>query len=331
MVSIPLWFLRNLPLTKPSRNTKQTCFHTTMVLTQQKRSKNLHRWRLCVSIPLWFLRNRHGTYCRPTRQFGRFHTTMVLTQRTPPKPQGRRRQITFPYHYGSHATAHTGAPAWRPLQFPYHYGSHATGTATHAEPLNCSRFHTTMVLTQRIFSRLEVDNPLLWKVSIPLWFLRNSPFPCPQNLKYWFPYHYGSYATKEVKGNENAVFSFHTTMVLTQQIDEITKSNTTFLSFHTTMVLTQRKFVWWNGNVVMKVSIPLWFLRNGTITSHKYIQFPKFPYHYGSYATDECSQDMEVTIKFPYHYGSYATINLFCFRVCSYCFHTTMVLTQRWR
>ena len=46
----------------------------------------------------------------------------------------------------------------------------------------------------------------------------------------------------------------------------------------------------------------------GTITSHKYIQFPKFPYHYGSYATSKT--DLETPQ--PTHR-----------------FHTTMVLTQR--
>jgi len=142
---------------------------------------------------------------------------MVLTQRrSRPRARGKRK-VSIPLWFLRNPCLIRLIPYF-PRMFPYHYGSYAT-------------------------SRLEVDNPLLWKVSIPLWFLRNSPFPCPQNLKYWFPYHYGSYATKEVKGNENAVFSFHTTMVLTQQIDEITKSNTTFLSFHTTMVLTQRKFV----------------------------------------------------------------------------------------
>ena len=33
----------------------------------------------------------------------------------------------------------------------------------------------------------------------------------------------------------------------------------------------------------------------------------KFPYHYGSYATQYQMESVYITLKFPYHYGSYAT------------------------
>ena len=144
------------------------CFHTTMVLTQ--RAHEQQSWIVCigVSIPLWFSRNDDG------RAFG------IVFQ-------------WFPYHYGSHATKVRIQGFALRDGFPYHYGSHATVIMAR-EYVFDSRFHTTMVLTQR---------PTRFKG----WFLRSQ-----------FPYHYGSHATHMDAKTETRLRSFHTTMVLTQQL-----------------------------------------------------------------------------------------------------------------
>jgi len=81
---------------------------------------------------------------------------------------------------------------------------------------------------------------------------------------YEFPYHYGSYATCWVQCIiRNNSYRFHTTMVLTQPsvlfLPELSQYR-----FHTTMVLTQLSWVRGSGTV-----------------------WPRFPYHYGSYATQQ--------------------------------------------
>jgi len=169
-----------------------------------------------------------------------FHTTMVLTQQ-------RLNSLSF----------------FMLIQFPYHYGSYATRKRTSITRWLNSRFHTTMVLTQRERERAlhagwTVVSIPLWflrngtdtfmienglYVSIPLWFLRNKLTCAPgtRTLPCGFPYHYGSYATGPCRGQTLIHSScFHTTMVLTQLVDNnralVEKQN----RFHTTMVLTQR-------------------------------------------------------------------------------------------
>jgi len=56
------------------------------------------------------------------------------------------------------------------------------------------------------------------------------------------------------------------------------------------------------------VSIPLWFLRNLETWGRKKKESLAFPYHYGSYATEDDFVGYIVDkVVFPYHYGSYAT------------------------
>jgi len=101
------------------------------------------------------------------------------------------------------------------FKFPYHYGSYATVREVRAIA-STSSFHTTMVLTQRIYQTNPLDHarPVsipLWflrngenmkckcigviDVSIPLWFLRNFDSQGTRIATVRFPYHYGSYAT----------------------------------------------------------------------------------------------------------------------------------------
>ena len=84
----------------------------------------------------------------PEKKAKSFHTTMVLTQ---PKMLGiadSKVLSSFPYHYGSYATAKSRTQLENLLAFPYHYGSYATYINKH---------NLTMMKL----------------VSIPLWFLRN--------------------------------------------------------------------------------------------------------------------------------------------------------------
>jgi len=73
------------------------------------------------------------------------------------------------------------------------------------------------------------------------------------------------------------------------------------------MVLTQPESLADEFDLPINVSIPLWFLRNLVrISERRWIR--KFPYHYGSYATEKKEKkDDRPSIGF----------------------HTTMVLTQR--
>jgi len=189
-----------------------------------------------VSIPLWFLRNESLDAIKNFSLEG-FHTTMVLTQhRSGPRRAGD--WCTFPYHYGSYATRQT------------HRVNHLIYS-----------FHTTMVLTQR--PNRQTRSICHNRVSIPLWFLRNNNITTVEfELHREFPYHYGSYATMPCQGDQlDRRQGFHTTMVLTQPIDDLF------------------------GKIYWLVSIPLWFLRNGRGEECGVGEGYKFPYHYGSYAT----------------------------------------------
>ncbi len=110
--------------------------------------------------------------------------------------------------------------------FPYHYGSYATRQTevdgkTDAFP----------------YPRRTSSAP--GSVSIPLWFLRNPEVEVHTEMGALFPYHYGSYATVNTRIHIVYVYSFHTTMVLTQPI--------------------YKQHIGPSG---ITVSIPLWFLRN---------------------------------------------------------------------
>jgi len=73
---------------------------------------------------------------------------MVLTQPTVEMAKVFK-EIMFPYHYGSHATIMVGEEGRGRELFPYHYGSHATPCSLSFSAA-AIRFHTTMVLTQRL-------------------------------------------------------------------------------------------------------------------------------------------------------------------------------------
>jgi len=100
-----------------------------------------------------------------------------------------------------------------------------------------------------------------------------------------FPYHYGSHATYLTNKVVDDESCFHTTMVLTQRCSIRSRKTRKRNSFHTTMVLTQRSEHGPGGNA-------------------------------GAY-------------KFPYHYGSHATQAILLHAIAYQGFHTTMVLTQR--
>jgi len=147
-------------------------------------------------------------------------------------------------------------------QFPYHYGSHATLDELQSIQI-ITRFHTTMVLTQPATNSRSCG--------------------------------------KEVPG-------FHTTMVLTQRIyifDTSTISSTVSIPlwFSRNGSLKQQITVsvfqvsiplWFSRNSfpqldtggLIGVSIPLWFSRNGRAFAIVFQQGKKFPYHYGSHATE---------------------------------------------
>ena len=168
-----------------------------------------------------------------------------------------------------------------------------------------------------------------------------------------FPYHYGSHATskEDIKETKVGKEGFHTTMVLTQQSEATSWLIRSFFRFHTTMVLTQHSEG--SGRDLRKyyVSIPLWFSRNLAFQT-ACAMVHMFPYHYGSHATREpeplrthtervsiplwfsrnflAIDILNRDIQFPYHYGSHATYytNITAYNY-QFCFHTTMVLTQR--
>ena len=75
-----------------------------------------------------------------------------------------------------------------------------------------------------------------------------------------FPYHYGSHATHRTQFYTLLLYCFHTTMVLTQLLQQ------------------GRRRIHFN------VSIPLWFSRNLGFMRYSRV-LETFPYHYGSHAT----------------------------------------------
>jgi len=106
----------------------------------------------------------------------------------------RRGYDEFPYHYGSYATSIQNNITDVVQTFPYHYGSYAT-----------------LLEKQNIIRELVFPYHYGSYATNPVGFVKRVFGP-------EFPYHYGSYATeKEVKGNENGLCGFHTTMVLTQR------------------------------------------------------------------------------------------------------------------
>ena len=115
-------------------------------------------------------------------------------------------------------------------------------------------------------------------------------------------------------------------MVLTQHVGNKSFTPTVF-SFHTTMVLTQR-----NGfaYIAFYNTFPYHYGSHATpeidVVSGRSVTFP---YHYGSHATWDVIAFVEGAEPFPYHYGSHATHGITCNEFCRLRFHTTMVLTQR--
>jgi len=190
-------------------------------------------------------------------------------------------------------------------KFPYHYGSYAT----------------------------ELNVPIITgaqlNVSIPLWFLRNL------------------HGHGVVCDNHSG---FHTTMVLTQPLERSREGESGrvvsiplwFLRNNVLNLGDSSDYsvsipLWFLRNISSshlapasrRVSIPLWFLRNA-LGGKSVIDALKFPYHYGSYAT-QCFRgkskypslvsiplwflrntlkyfyNVRIYAMFPYHYGSYAT------------------------
>jgi len=119
-------------------------------------------------------------------------------------------------------------------------------------------------------------------------------------------------------------------MVLTQ-LQKRMRNFGLLWSFHTTMVLTQQRDQDPHGLEVHVVSIPLWFLRNkASYTFTVWTALMRFPYHYGSYATQRQSSS--------WRQPDLVSIPLWFLRneklaqapkVAEKSFHTTMVLTQR--
>ncbi|CCU84823.1 hypothetical protein PHOSAC3_140112 [Mesotoga infera] len=109
-------------------------------------------------------------------------------------PTTNHQQLLLAYHYGSYATCwNRNAESGEYDLFPYHYGSYATNTVETYMLFSGEMFpyHYGSYATGSTFFRESLTS----LVSIPLWFLRNSPlafFLLPLFL------------------------SFHTTMVLTQ-------------------------------------------------------------------------------------------------------------------
>jgi len=216
------------------------CFHTTMVLTQHRRSWQKSERKSSVSIPLWFSRNRPQRHPLGNQN----HVSIPLwfsRNRSPNSVGASQLLLLFPYHYGSHATVsmengkkwitQVSIPLWFSRngssrcsypsmgdKFPYHYGSYATWPIDVGKRKSRPWFpyhygsYATWVKARKEHTCQEV--------SIPLWFLRNNTASAISRKNTKFPYHYGSYAT-----------------------------------------CSHRKFTVW----CRSVSIPLWFLRNDHI------------------------------------------------------------------
>ena len=165
-----------------------------------------------------------------------------------------------------------GSPSWRsqpcvPGWFSGHCvrrcssAHHFPGWSSRHSILPKAAIHTTMVLTQRTSGQNQAQYKYCFHTTMVL--TQHAKKMSITRCTKQFPYHYGSYATyMGHKGNALWICSFHTTMVLTQRPKRVRKYG--------------------DGGIV---SIPLWFLRNGTIWERVKETRDTFPYHYGSYAT----------------------------------------------
>jgi len=106
------------------------------------------------------------------------------------------------------------------------------------------------------------DAESMLEVSIPLWFSRNTDVQEAIDLGTMFPYHYGSHATvvsgRSVTGKFRR-FPYHYGSHAT---DDESYRAFAAKSFHTTMVLTQQVNSLFKKLKFNIVSIPLWFSRN---------------------------------------------------------------------
>ena len=157
----------------------------------------------------------HATDSRPSCSSSKtsFHTTMVLTQRTHGQVVPRQRRVSIPLWFSRNRNRRHSCRQKR-LRF------HTTMVLTQRRGVAglhpySLRFHTTMVLTQHWMDHRSQGSHV-------------------------FPYHYGSHATKffcrvylsmvvsiplwfsrniNIRNNNGFTYeSFHTTMVLTQQV-----------------------------------------------------------------------------------------------------------------
>jgi len=252
---------------------------------------------------------------------------MVLTQHEIYQ-SNTARNSRFPYHYGSYATAGLRKKELR-KSLCFHTTMVLTQPATAFKMLRLFiSFHTTMVLTQLGKKKNCVRcRPASFHTTMVLTQLGMV-------LRRWrpsrkFPYHYGSYATKNVFIWWSVGFCFHTTMVLTQPKNQVAATSPVYVfPYHYGSYATSG----WK-----RCGEKLW----------------SFPYHYGSYATG-VSADYVITFITCFHttmvltqlgYRLYKVIVKhpvsiplwflrnscsmgYRFRRCK-SFHTTMVLTQQ--
>jgi len=144
-------------------------------------------------------------------------------------------------------------------------------------------FHTTMVLTQ------------------PFCFDSRTVQPVCK-----FPYHYGSYATKIIRGRIASwwLFPYHYGSYATSSISVLSMT----LNVSIPLWFLRNNAMWNIRKAMRNVSIPLWFLRNTRTAGLEFLLTTTFPYHYGSYATIyHWKANLPTHLVFPYHYGSYAT------------------------
>ena len=189
-VSIPLWFLRNIP-----RKTSDLPVSLVSIPLWFLRNQNLLDARssvLAVSIPLWFLRNLYLFH--PTIYLIFFVSIPLWFLRNSQELSNVTDVHMFPYHYGSYATRNAfhneyiSSTVSIPLWFLRNYTKHICGLhrlTVVSIPLWFLRnrfslsstlasfmsFHTTMVLTQ--LAGYSASYAITATVSIPLWFLRN--------------------------------------------------------------------------------------------------------------------------------------------------------------
>jgi len=164
-----------------------------------------------------------------------------------------------------------------------------------------------------------------------------------------FPYHYGSYATWiRIFSYHRTSWSFHTTMVLTQQKESSEERTLLQFPYHYGSYATVLPRI--SRTLGCSVSIPLWFLRNERIRilhydQTEYVSIPLwFSRNEKRIRRELVRQYVSIPLwfsrnqlrrpdrrrpkMFPYHYGSYATIVSFTYDPTLVGFHTTMVLTQ---